>query len=166
MNPSRHSTYMTYHLYLKTRGNHYDVIKWKHCLCYWPFVRGIHRSPVNSPHKGQWHGALIFSLICAWTNGWVNNRDAGDFWDVIALFMTSLQWCIEKHTRVLQYTHSITFCERSWYFFAHCRWFVSIWRVELHIMLQWMYNHLCAISWLEKSIWLDIYRKCWWQSNI
>ena len=33
--------------------------------CYWPFVRGIHRSPVNSPHKGQWRGALMFSLICA-----------------------------------------------------------------------------------------------------
>ena len=35
--------------------------------------------PVNSPHKGQWCGALIFSLICVWINGWVNNRDAGDF---------------------------------------------------------------------------------------
>ena len=35
-------------------------------------------SPVNSPHKGQWRGALIFSLICAWTKGWVNNLDAGD----------------------------------------------------------------------------------------
>ena len=33
---------------------------------------------VNSPHKGQWRGALMFSLICAWTNGWVNNHDAGD----------------------------------------------------------------------------------------
>ena len=32
----------------------------------------------NSPHKGQWRGTLMFSLICAWTNGWVNNRDAGD----------------------------------------------------------------------------------------
>ena len=38
----------------------------------------IHRSPVNSPHKGQWRGALIFSLICVWINGWVNNREAGD----------------------------------------------------------------------------------------
>ena len=47
--------------------------------CYWPFVRGIHRSQVNSPHKGQWRGALMFSLIDAWTNGWVNNRDAGSF---------------------------------------------------------------------------------------
>ena len=35
---------------------HNDVIKWKHFPRYWPFVRGTHRSLVNSPHKGQWHG--------------------------------------------------------------------------------------------------------------
>ena len=40
--------------------NHDDVIKWKHFPRYWPFVRGIHRSPANSPHKGQWRRALIF----------------------------------------------------------------------------------------------------------
>ena len=57
---------------------HDDVIKWKHFPRYWPFVRGIHRSPVNSPHKGQWRGALMFSLICARINGWVNNRETGD----------------------------------------------------------------------------------------
>ena len=57
---------------------HDDVIKWKHLPRYWPFVRGIHRSPVNSPHKGQWRGALMFSLICVWINGWVNNGEAGD----------------------------------------------------------------------------------------
>ena len=57
---------------------HVDVIKWKYFLRYGPFVWEIHRSPVNSPHKGQWCGALVFSVICAWTNGWVNNRDAGD----------------------------------------------------------------------------------------
>ena len=34
--------------------------------------------PVNSPHKGQWRGALMFSLICARINDWVNNREAGD----------------------------------------------------------------------------------------
>ena len=45
--------------------NH-DDIKWKHFPRYWPFVRGIHHSSVNSPHKGQWSGALMFSLICAW----------------------------------------------------------------------------------------------------
>ena len=45
---------------------------------YWPFVRGIHRSPVNSYRKGQWRGALMFSLICSCTNGWINTRDAVD----------------------------------------------------------------------------------------
>ena len=54
---------------------------WRHQMetfpRYRPFVRGIHRSPVNSLHKGQWRGALMFSLICAWINGWVNNGEAG-----------------------------------------------------------------------------------------
>ena len=36
---------------------HDDAIKWKHFPRHWPFVRGIHRSPVN----------------------WANNREAGDF---------------------------------------------------------------------------------------
>ena len=39
---------------------------------------GNHRSTMNSPHKGQWRGALMFSLKCVWINGWVNNREAGD----------------------------------------------------------------------------------------
>ena len=34
--------------------------------------------PVNSPHKGQWRRALMFSLICARMNDWVNNPEAGD----------------------------------------------------------------------------------------
>ena len=48
------------------------LIKWKHLWHFprcWPFMRGIHRSTVDSPHKGQWSGALMFSLMCAWTNG-------------------------------------------------------------------------------------------------
>ena len=57
---------------------HDDFIKWKHFPRYRPFVRGIHRPPVNSPHKGQWRGALMFSLIYTWINGWVNNGEAGD----------------------------------------------------------------------------------------
>ena len=55
-------------------------------------------SPVNSPHKSQWRGALMFSLICAEINGWVNNRKAGylrrhrahyDVIVMIALYATS-----------------------------------------------------------------------------
>ena len=45
---------------------------------YWPFLRGIQRSPVNSPHKGQWRGALMLSLICIWINNWLNSRETGD----------------------------------------------------------------------------------------
>ena len=76
--------------------DHDDVIKWKHFPRYWPFARGIHRSPVNSPHKGQGRGALKFSLICVWINGWVNNREAGDLrryrahYDVIVMIMETL----------------------------------------------------------------------------
>ena len=63
--------------------------------CYWPFVRVLHRSPVNSSHKDQWRGALMFSLICAWTNRWVNNGHAGDLrrhrflYHVIAAYQVS-----------------------------------------------------------------------------
>ena len=57
---------------------HDGVIKRKDFSRYWPFVRGIHRLPVNFPHKGQWRGALMFSLICTGINGWINNHEAGD----------------------------------------------------------------------------------------
>ena len=61
---------------------HSELSWWRHQMekfpRYWPFLRGIHRWPVNSPHKGQWRGALMFSLICVWIKGWVNNREAAD----------------------------------------------------------------------------------------
>ena len=62
-----------------------DVIKWKHVPRHWLFMQGIHRwlrvihrSPVNCPHTDQWRETLMFSLLFAWINGWVNNQDAGD----------------------------------------------------------------------------------------
>ena len=58
---------------------HDGVIKWKRYPRHWPFGWGIHRSPVDSPHKGQSPVVLMFSLIRAWTNDWANNRDAGKF---------------------------------------------------------------------------------------
>ena len=71
---------------------------WRHQR-YWPFVWGTHQSPVNSLHKGQWRGALMFSLSCAWTNGWVNNLGAGDLrrhrthYDVIVM---CCEWPLRK----------------------------------------------------------------------
>ena len=71
---------------------HDDVIKWKHFLRYWRFVRRIHRSPVNSAHKGQWRGALMFSLICTWIYSWVNNPEAGDLRRYRAHCDVSVMW--------------------------------------------------------------------------
>ena len=57
--------------------------------------------PVNSPHKGQWRGALMFPLICAWINDWVNNREAGDLrrysshYDVsVMLILFEIMFCL------------------------------------------------------------------------
>ena len=80
-----------------------DVIKWKHFPRNWPFVREIHRSPVNFPLKGQWRGALMFSLIYAWINDWVNNREAGDLrrqhghYDVIVMNCENVLLLLIKH---------------------------------------------------------------------
>ena len=71
---------------------HDDFIGWKYFPCYWSFVRGISRSPVNSPYKGQWRGALVFSLICAWINDWVNNREAGDLRCHRAHYDVNVMW--------------------------------------------------------------------------
>ena len=57
---------------------HFDVIAWKRFPRYWPFARGIHRSPVDFPHKGLVTLALIFYLTLAKINDWINNQIAGD----------------------------------------------------------------------------------------
>ena len=79
---------------------HNDIIKWKPFPRYWPFVRGIHRSPVNSPHKGQWRGALVFSFISA-----LNKRlSFGVFFDLglnERLSKRSWGWWFETPSRPL-----------------------------------------------------------------
>ena len=62
----------------------------------------IHRSAVDAPHKGRWRGALMFSLICAWTNSLANKQDAGDFrhhrvhyevWNLIGILIIICNGC-------------------------------------------------------------------------
>ena len=71
-------------------------------------MRGIHRSPVNSPHKGQWRGALVFSLICARINDWVNKREYGDLrryrvhYDVIVIKITSFKMTLKPALKIAQ----------------------------------------------------------------
>ena len=85
---------------------------WRHqmenFLCYWPFVQGIHQSPVNSPHKGQRRGALMLSLICPWINSWVNNGEAGDLrrhhahYDIIVM-TSNIHLCVYIYMQIFQY---------------------------------------------------------------
>ena len=80
----------------KVNREHDDVIKWKQFPRYWPFVRRIPRLLMNIPHEGQGCGALMFSLICAWINDCVNNREADDLmrhrthYDVTVMIMDGL----------------------------------------------------------------------------
>ena len=86
------------------------VVYWRHQMetfsALLPFVRGIHRWPANFPHKGHWPGALMFSFICVWINGWVSNREAGDWrrhcahYDVIVM-----DWC-QSQLEYIPISHS------------------------------------------------------------
>ena len=83
---------------------HDDVIKWKHFPCYWPFVQGIHRSPVNSLHKGQWRGALIFFFdlhvnkrLSKQSWGWWFETPAGSLWRHCNATSHS-RWCHQTAT--------------------------------------------------------------------
>ena len=136
-------------------GTHNDVIKWKYFPRYWTFVRGIHRSPVNSPHKGQWRGALMFSLICAWINSWINNREAGDL----------------RHHRA---HYDVTVMQKQWKHISNqITWLVPVWLHEFSHDLFWgylwiYYTHgswswILVISTKQRQIWSvrkgDIYLK-------
>ena len=121
---------------------HDDVIKQKHLPCYWPFVMGhyalhfrqkitvdlivpkaVHsRGPhgsgqVDSPHKGQWCGALMFSLICTCTNDWANSRDTGDLrchgthCDTIVMSLTN--HLIHDQTIIIHTSHTLFYCQIS-----------------------------------------------------
>ena len=107
--------------------DHDDVIKWKHFPRNWPFVRGIHRSPVKSPHKGQWCGALMFSLICVWINDWVNNHEAGDL----------RRYCAHSDV-IVMCTVSPRKCEN-----------VLFWFIFFRMIYQWF--------WVNKCGWLFIF---------
>ena len=57
--------------------HHYDVIKWKHFTRFplWGQSNGHRWIPLT---KASGADFLVFSLICAWTNIWENNRDTDD----------------------------------------------------------------------------------------
>ena len=105
--------------------HHDDVIKWKHFPRYWPFVREIHRSPVNPPHKGQWRGALMLALNCTWINGWVNNRAVRNLrhyrvhYDVTLMICHLDAYTIAWHNLQSFYSYDTNdmcfWCDTHWY---------------------------------------------------
>ena len=44
---------------------------WRHQMETFSALLALCAGPVNSPHKGQWLGALMLTLFCAWINDWV-----------------------------------------------------------------------------------------------
>ena len=105
---------------------HDDVTKWKHFPHYWRFVRGIHQWLVNSSHKGQWHGALVFSLICA-----MNKRHHTHYdYDVIVMIASQIgvpyihiQIHIHIHTHTHTHTHICTHIHTYIYTY---KWWASL----------------------------------------
>ena len=97
---------------------HDYVIKWKHFPRYWPFVRRILWWLVNSPHNGQWRGALMFSLIyalnkrlCKQSWGWWFETPSPSLWRhwwkraETALF---IEWSMRcKHSDAEAYLHTM-----------------------------------------------------------
>ena len=75
---------------------HDDVIKWKHFLRYWPFVKestGHQWIPLTKASDAK---ALVFSVICAWTNGSASNdRVPGDLRRHHAHYDVTVMWWIE-----------------------------------------------------------------------
>ena len=126
-------------LYMQQKLDHDDVIKWKHLPRYWTFVRGIHRSPVNFPHKGQWRGHLIFSLICAWINSWVNNREAGDLihhrahYNIIVMLDGMLHF---PRQRILS-------CGVRLWFILHLLWLHLVYEPKIH---PWLITEAIGVN--------------------
>ena len=156
---------------------HDDVIKWKHFPRYWPFVRGIHRLPVNSLHKGKWRGAMMFSLICAWISGWINNDEAGDLrrhrvhYDVTVMLKSSHCKSHEDQTPVdlrLPNLHMscrldyVTLCQDS------CHWAAcTITKGQLSVTFH-VKNNIFPLYHMDLCLWVSRmlspacpYRICW-----
>ena len=90
----------------------------------------------------RWRGALVFSLICSWRNGWVNNREAGDlrrhraYYGVIVMMVLHLLiWPLEKSRFVPMCTiHTIIYAtgrKQYYHTFLFALWYIVLNRINI-----------------------------------
>ena len=97
--------------------------------------------PGEFPVQSQWHGALMFSLICAWINGWVNNGEAGDLrrhqahCDFIVMYFWSFVWPI--HQRLVNSTY------KGWRKWSTVM-LVCVWNMYTHFLNRFQFFRFCA----------------------
>ena len=140
---------------------HDDVITWKHFPRYWPFLR----SPVNSPHKGQWRGALMFSLICARINSWVNTGEAGylrrhrGHYDVIVMFTRNWQRPttteVPRSSRYVVDNPSSSSVVKLFYKYVYLRHLGTLLKQETHTWTQILLKTIFFINWVLDG-------RCYW----
>ena len=106
------------HMMTSSNGNIFRVT----ALC-----AGNSPVPMNSPHKGQWRGALMFSLTCVWINGWINNREAGDL----------------RRYRA----HSDVIVMRNVVFQGWITFFNSLWTMYAGKEMQFTFDVCVSLSW-------------------
>ena len=71
---------------------HDDASKWNNFPRYWPSVRGTHRSPVNSPHKGPMTPSFEVCFMLGRTKYWANTRLANDLRSHAAHCDVTVMW--------------------------------------------------------------------------
>ena len=84
-------SFIHFRVYRPQETQYFAVSWWRHQMETFSALLALCAG--NSPHKGQWRGALMFSVIDARIKGWVNSREAGDLrrdrthYDVIAMVL-------------------------------------------------------------------------------
>ena len=109
---------------------------------------------VNSPHKGQWRGALMFPLICVGINCWINSPEAGDLkrycfhYDVIVMYMASLRntGSKERLFSMFRATYFVWFNTRKLWNEQHI--FYDLTPANSKINVKWLVLAIPGNTWL------------------
>ena len=105
--------------------------------------------------KGQWRGTLVFSLICAWINGWVNNREANGLrrhlthYHVIVMTLHNFAVITNRSEKRCQMIDSI--------WLAHLRSY-TIDCLEVNSTMHAHRELQPRMRWFSAQIWLCIYQ--------